>query len=160
MKKAYRLIWWILAGEILTLFYKDNSFKRKLSLAKWPDKVKLLFKSLVDLNRNVFLDVKEYDYEWKITEFKDYFEKEYKILEKKVKELGLDMKSLSQEKVEEVIKNLKKKIMKLKEMAEESIEDVMEKYEVQEKIDDMVSRIKEIEKNIEKSVKNATEKAK
>lgn len=160
MKKACRFIWGILAGEILTLFYKDNSFKKKYTLAKWPDKVKVLFKNIVELNKKIFFDIKEYDYEWKFNEFKDFYEKESKILEKKIKELTEQAKTLNKEKIDEITQNLKVKIQNLKEMAEESIDDVMEKYAFQEKIDEMIAKIKEIEKNIEKTVKKTVQKIK
>ena len=158
MKKACRFIWWILAGEILTLFYKDSSFKKKYALAKWPDKIKILCRSLWELNKKIFLDVKEYDYEWKFDEFKSYFEKESKIIEKKIKEIAEQAKSLNKEKVDEIIAKIKEKVMELKEKAEDSIDDMMGKYEIQEKIDEMISKIKEIEKNVEKKVRKATEK--
>lgn len=154
MKKLKWVVGAFLLWEISTLIYKDKSFKSKLEKKQWFDKVKFLFQSLVDLNKKLFYDVKDYDYEGKIEEFKVMFENEKKDIENKIKDLSKQALDLKDEKMVPVIKDIEKKVKTLKKWIENTISDLDEKYDFEDKIDIIVKKVNELKKKTKKKVKS------
>lgn len=144
MKKIKLIAWAFIAWQIATLFYKDKDFKSKISELDSVEKVKYLFNSLLDLNKKIFFDVKDYDYDNKINLFKSYFDNEKLKLEAKFEELAAQIWKLNEEKLQPLVKDLEEKAYQLKDKVYENVEYFNDKYDLQEKADELVEKIKNL----------------
>lgn len=146
MKKLKFGIGLFLAGQLAALFYKDKSFKDKLKEASWMDKLKVMFNWLVDLNKKLFKDISEYDYEWKMHEINSYISDEKEELEWKIDDLKKKLQSLNKDKLQPMLWDIEKKANSFKKVIEETIEDLNDKYDLEEKLSKVMKKIEELKK--------------
>ncbi len=146
MKKVKFLVWAFLAWQIATIFYKDESFREKFKNAEWLDKAKVLFDSVLDLNKKIFFDIKDYDYETKIQDIKEYFEHERQKLEEKFEYIKWQADKINQEKLKPMIKQLESDANYLKDKLVENAEYIDDKYEITDKVDKTIKKIKEYQR--------------
>lgn len=132
------------AGQLAALFYKDKPFKDKFKEAKWLDKFKILFDWLLDLNKKLIKDVKEFDYEWKLDELNNMISCEKSEIEEKIEDMRIKLTTLNKEKIQPIIEEIEKKAKWFKKLIEEKIEDINDKYELQEKLNKVMKKIEEI----------------
>ncbi len=144
MKKFKLLAWAFVAGQIATMFYKDKNFRDKFNQVDWFEKVKTLVNSLVDLNKKIFFDIKEYDYETKFNEFKSYFDAERSKIESKIDEIKSQVGKINDEKLQPMIQDIYDEAMRLKEKVVENAEYLDDKYEIKDKANKLVEKAKNI----------------
>lgn len=146
-----KLKWWVAAfvlWQVATLFYKDKWFKDKISEAKWTDKLKLVFDELVELNKKMFNDIKDYDYSAKVEDFKSFFETEKQNIENKIKELSEKFNDLNETQVKPFIQDIEARVQALTQIVSEKVSDVNEKYKLEEKISLLKDKINEIKNKV------------
>lgn len=132
------------AGQLAALFYKDKAFKDKFKEAKGLDKFKILFDWLIDLNKKLIKDVKEFNYEWKIEEINSMIADEKDEIEEKIEDIRIKLNTLNKEKIKPIIEEIEKKAKWFTTLIEEKIEDINEKYALQEKLKKVMKKIEEI----------------
>lgn len=148
MKKAKFFIWAFLVGQIATLFYKDQNFKKKFNEVEWLEKVKLLFNNVVDLNKKIFFDIKEFDYEWTYYELKDILNNEISKADEKIKQLKDKADEINKEKIIPVLEELEKKADYVQNKLYASYHDLDDKYDLESKYYQLKEKIEEIRNKV------------
>lgn len=153
MKKIKLLVWVFVAWQIATMFCKDEKFKKKYNESVSFDKVKVVFSSLIDLNKNIFFKIKDIDYEAKFKLFKKTFDKERIYLESKIEELRMQLDNKNEEILKPKIKDLEDKVLEFRDKAYENAIDIDKKYWLREKSEELIEKVRNL-KNSNKLSKN------
>ncbi len=149
MKKLKFIGCSFLIGQIVTIFYKDKDFREKFRESQGFDKVKTLLNELVDLNKNIFIDIKDHNYEESYQKIKEYVETEKEKLESKVEELASKVWQRNEETLQPLIEDIEERIKHLKETTEENVKNLNEKYALQEKLNNLKAKFEEAKKKTE-----------
>lgn len=144
MKKICWILTWFVAWEIVALFYKDDKFKKTFLKAQGTEKFAVLWQWLVRLNKSVFFDVKNFDYEGSLQDFKKMFDKEKKNIEKKIDEIKWNIGKMNKDQLMPMIEDLQEKLYDLKDKALDMIDDIKERYEIDEKIESFLKSVKDL----------------
>jgi len=108
-------------GELLSLYYRDDKFRKKLQKTDdWLEKAKIAFNSLVEVNAKFFNDLKSYDYASKAQELKTQYYQQLESLSAKLDELKGQLDSLSVDAIKEKVDVLKDKLAQIKESIEQN----------------------------------------
>ncbi|UFX83326.1 hypothetical protein [Candidatus Absconditicoccus praedator] len=148
MKKAKFFIGAFLVGQIATLFYKDQNFKKKFNEVEGLEKVKLLFNNVVDLNKKIFFDIKEFDYEGTYYELKDILNNEISKADEKIKQLKDKADEINKEKIIPVLEELEKKADYVQNKLYASYHDLDDKYDLESKYYQLKEKIEEIRNKV------------
>lgn len=153
MKKMKLIKVWITAfllWEIATLLYQDKELRTKMcnKESKCSDKLKLMVDKLVDLNKRIFFDIKEYNYKNNFETVKSKFLEEKDIIWKQILELKEKAMKINNETIKPTLIELENNFESLKEKLQDKWEDVSEKYDVEEKIKFIKWKIVEVKEKI------------
>ncbi len=147
MKKTIKLgLLAFLAGQVATLFYKDKTFKEKFDNAQGFDKCKVLFNELLEINKRLFLDAKSVDYSGKLEEIKSKFDTEITKLQQRIEEIKQNYNQFNEAKLKPILEELKQKAESLKIQLENQVDSLKEKYQLEEKLDEIMQKIKSLKK--------------
>ncbi len=127
-----------LLGQATALFYKNKNFREKFNKVNWFDKCKVLFDELLDLNKNIFFDLKEVDYKNEYETVKFKLEEKFKDIENKYNQLKEELKEIWQEKVKPKLEELQEKVLVLK----AEINKLNSKYDISNKIENILSKLR------------------
>lgn len=141
-KKIKWGVLWFVLGQAAILRYKDKNLQKKV--AKAPtlgQKAKTFFDGRVGANKEIYDDVKNFDYEGTWEEVKALFQKEIKLVEAKLVEFEdtiADWKEKAtdavQKKAEDLSANIEDHIANMQTKLQGKWDDINEKYEVEEKV--------------------------
>ncbi len=169
--KFVRLWIWALAlWETVASYYKDENFRKNIDEAKWFNKCKVIFNNLVDINSNLFSDVKEIDYKTKYNKYKDIADTKYseykEIVDSKINDINekidflkTEWDKLNQDKLQPLLNDVQTKYNEIIDIVWTQKEELLEKYgpeleKIQEKINKSVEEIKwKVDKVFEKKEK-------
>ncbi len=151
--KKFLKIWMLsfLAWEVVALFYKDEDFNNKFKNAKWFDKCRILFSSLLDLNKKLFFDIKSVDYKSKVDNLISRIESERRKLEEKVDFIISNIDSFKKEKLDKLVEELNNKLDSLKDQVVMKVDDIKAKYDLENKISSLKDKIEKIKSKFYKS---------
>lgn len=156
-----KLKWGILGfalGQAAVLWYKDKNLQK--SVAKAPTfgkKVKTFFNGWVDTNKEIMVDVKNFDYEGTREEVKTFFQKEVKMIEdklaefeEKVAEWKEKANDMAHQKAEEISTMLHDRFTDVQSKLTGKRNDVNEKYQVEEKVKALHKHYEQLKKQLAK----------
>ncbi len=148
MKKLKIAAGAFIVWQVATLFYKDESFRKRFNEVDGFEKAKVLFNNLLDLNKKIFFDIKEYDYQWKSNEIRQMINIEISRAEEKLNELKNSADKINKEKVQPIIEDLEDKSEYIKNSISESYNDLNEKYDLETKYEQLKEKVNELRKKI------------
>lgn len=143
---AFKKIKWGIVGFALgqaaVLWYKDKNLQKKVAKAPtFGQKAKAFFDGRVGTNKEMIEDAKHFDYEGTREEVKTFFQKEVKMLEKKLEELENKVaerkdkaNTAAHQKAEELSTLVQDHLDNLQEKLKGRWDDINEKYQVEEKV--------------------------
>lgn len=88
MKRLKYGILGVLIAEIIYLFTKDENLKQEIDKTKWRKKAQVLWRELVDLNKDLRNKVSSGEYKDKLVEAKDHLSTKFQELENYSHTLG------------------------------------------------------------------------
>lgn len=135
-----------LVGQTLSLFYKDESFKKKLKATDWTSKLKLIIDELIDLNQRIFFDVKDFDYNKAYDAVNAEFDIQKTKVEKKINDLAKKADSLNKEQIAPLIAEAEDQYNKLMDGVKEAIKNIEDRYKNDEKITKVKKQIDDLKK--------------
>lgn len=148
---------WILAfllGELVVISKKDKSFKKRLTKKKWFKKVKFLFQSLFDFNKDIFNEQKTSlsnmnipeKLETKIQETKQWAETAYNDLKGKVIDLEKERKNIDKKYIKTTLRDLEKEYTPLYQKVVKVWKEMNEKYDLENKVLDIKKHITKLKR--------------
>jgi len=138
------LLWFIL-WEIVVLWYKDEELKGKVG-AEWnlKNKISVVFKELVDLNKKIFDDIFDLDYNQRFVDLNSYIDDKMVNINEMIWNLRVRFNDLSEQQIKPMIKKIEDEISVLKEHLRDWVNDVKEKMKLEEKIEFLSTKLNEL----------------
>ena len=149
---------WLLAGELIYMFRKDDKFRTTVSDAQWVDKLKEIGKWLVDFNKWVWNDLKHATANLSENEtvinFKEKFSGEYDMIAKEIDKLSEKASEYKNNpEVQKVIESTETKLEEWKKIAIAKYEELNKEHHFDEKIDVLISKLEKVKENLNKEDK-------
>lgn len=157
MKKIKKICWTlrlmassVLIWQTISLYLKDENFKKDLDEAKSLNKFNVWFKHIVGLNKNFFSWLKSFDYQWNYDKIKWKFEQNIEELNWKLDELKENMQNMSDEKIQPILEDVLDRVNNFKNKAKYEVANLNERYNLEEKFDWIKDKVNELKKNTKK----------
>lgn len=146
---------WLLAGELIYMFRKDDKFRKNVTDAQWVDKLKEIGKWLIDFNKWVWDDLQKATADlWNnetVADFKSKFADEYEVVRTEIDKLSTKAKGYKdQPEVQKIINETEAKLEERKKLAAEKYSELNEKYHFDDKIDWLISKLEKTKEDLNK----------
>ena len=160
MKNLYKFvrlwIWALALWETIASYYKDEKFKKDIEKAKWFNKCKVIFDNLIDVNKNLFSDVKSVDYDNLKKEYKELLDSKIVYINEKIDYIKNEWDKLNQEKLQPLLNDVQTKYNEIIDIVWTQKEELLEKYGPElEKLQKNINKsIEDVKWKVEKVLKN------
>lgn len=160
MKNLYKFvrlwIWALALWETIASYYKDEKFKKDIEKAKWFNKCKVIFDNLIDVNKNLFSDVKSVDYDNLKKEYKELLDSKIVYINEKIDYIKNEWDKLNQEKLQPLLNDVQTKYNEIIDIVWTQKEELLEKYGPElEKLQKNINQsIEDVKWKVEKVLKN------
>ena len=146
---------WVLAGELIYMFRKDDKFRTAVSDAQWVDKLKEIGKWLMDFNKWVRDDLKDATANLSenetVVDFKAKFAGEYDMIAKEIDKLSSKATEYKNNpELQKVIESTETKLQEWKKIAVAKYEALNKEHHFDEKIDVLISKLEKAKENLSK----------
>lgn len=147
---------WLLAGELIYMFRKDDKFRSAVSGAQWVDKLKEIGKWLIDFNKWVWDDLKastaDLSENETVANFKEKFSSEYETIKTEIDKLSAKANEYKDSpELQNVIASTKVKLENWKETAMTKYDELNKEYHFDEKIDKLIAKLEKTKEDLNKS---------
>jgi len=160
MKNLYKFvrlwIWALALWETIASYYKDEKFKKDIEKAKWFNKCKVIFDNLINVNKNLFSDVKSVDYDNLKKEYKELLDSKIVYINEKIDYIKNEWDKLNQEKLQPLLNDVQTKYNEIIDIVWTQKEELLEKYGPElEKLQKNINQsIEDVKWKVEKVLKN------
>ena len=138
MKRLKRWLLGLLSGELLHMRRKDDTLKNKVADAQGITKAKVIAESLIDFNSS-FLQ------SFSLKELPTIIKKHYESIEQEIQHFVKEYTTLTPERIDKYCDILIQRITTLKSDLVERAGDVNTQYALQEKLDQFIQKIEDIQ---------------
>ena len=147
-----RWIVWLLAGELIYMFRKDDHFRKSVNDAEWFEKLKEIGKWLKEFNENIRIDVKKWASELKdkamdykeeaINNIKERFGEEYEIIKVEIDKIQDKLEDYrNNPKIKTILNDTESKLLNWKKQLHSEYKWLNDKYNFDDKIDWLIAKL-------------------